>query len=326
MEIVQQLNGRQYPTLICLQGEVHAKTFQSLANAGGFPVQNRLSLGNLSEHSELKNLDISSGKMLRECCLQEAVGTLPTSLVLFPKVGIICGGKFSTPKILVSLKTESVSLSSVLETKIPKRYFLSEKIQQRLKLSEQPKEKKIHESEKETTYTPQMELWGGLKATDFKQPPQILVKNKGESQHYRLYDEEGLAPTLQSQSGMSSQKHPFIVASRGRNPENPKSRKSGLPTEQMFEPNTEGISNTLTSVEKDNYVFDGKVRKLMPIECERLMSWSDDWTKYGINEKGETIEISDSQRYKMCGNGVVSNVIKFLRKEFLVGDKLPHTL
>src|SRR3990167_9152530 len=54
-------------------------------------------------------------------------------------------------------------------------------------------------------------VMGSLKATDYKQPPQILVQNKGESQHYRLYDKEGLAPTLQSQSGMSSQKHPFVI-------------------------------------------------------------------------------------------------------------------
>ena len=163
----------------------------------------------------------------------------------------------------------------------------------------------------------------------------IQVQNKGASQHYRVYGEKGLAPTLQSQSGMSSQKHPFIVAQRGRNPDNPKSRKSGLKTEQMLEPNLTGNSNTLTGVEKDNYVFDGKVRKLMPIECERLMSWPDDWTKWGIatniknklprnsselpdNEVPQKIEISDSQRYKMCGNGVVSNVVREVVKRLIV--------
>src|SRR3990167_7713639 len=41
----------------------------------------------------------------------------------------------------------------------------------------------------------------------------LLVLNKGASQHYRVYGKDGLAPTLQSQSGMSSQKHPFIVSS-----------------------------------------------------------------------------------------------------------------
>ena len=141
----------------------------------------------------------------------------------------------------------------------------------------------------------------------------IQVQNPGASQHYRVYGEKGLAPTLQSQSGMSSQKHPFIVAQRGRNPENPKSRKSGLPTEQMLEVNLNGTSNALTSVEKDNYVFDGQVRKLMPIECERLMSWPDNWTKFGSEG-----EISDSQRYKMCGNGVVSNVVRELIQQLLL--------
>jgi len=40
------------------------------------------------------------------------------------------------------------------------------------------------------------------------------------------------------------------------------------------------------------------------------MTWPDNWTKYGVNEKGETVEMSDTQRYKMCGNGVVSKVVQ----------------
>jgi DNA (cytosine-5)-methyltransferase 1 len=60
-------------------------------------------------------------------------------------------------------------------------------------------------------------------------------------------------------------------------------------------------------------VTDGvRVRRLMPIECERLMSWPDDWTRWG--KCGESCEddheMSDTQRYKMCGNGVVSEVVK----------------
>lgn len=47
-----------------------------------------------------------------------------------------------------------------------------------------------------------------------------------------------------------------IVAMRGQNPDNPTSRKAGLPTEQRLEPNNEGISNCLTSVTKDNLVME----------------------------------------------------------------------
>ena len=67
----------------------------------------------------------------------------------------------------------------------------------------------------------------------------------------------------------------------------------------------------------DTYMIKGKIRRLTPKECERLMSWPDDWTRWGVNEKGEKIEISDSQRYKMCGNGVVSNIVKNITK-FLI--------
>lgn len=52
---------------------------------------------------------------------------------------------------------------------------------------------------------------------------------------------------------------PFIVASRGRNPENPSDRTPGAPTEQRLEPNFSGCTNTLTSVQKDNYVCEPQV-------------------------------------------------------------------
>lgn len=47
---------------------------------------------------------------------------------------------------------------------------------------------------------------------------------------------------------------PRCVAQRGRYPENPKLRVSGLPTEQMFEAREDGKTNTLTTVQKDNLV------------------------------------------------------------------------
>lgn len=48
---------------------------------------------------------------------------------------------------------------------------------------------------------------------------------------------------------------PCICASRGRNPENPSDRTIGAPTEQQLEINTKGTSNTITTVQKDNYVI-----------------------------------------------------------------------
>lgn len=47
----------------------------------------------------------------------------------------------------------------------------------------------------------------------------------------------------------------ICVAMRGRNSENPSSSKAGLPTEQRLEANTSGKTNCLTSVSKDNLIF-----------------------------------------------------------------------
>lgn len=48
----------------------------------------------------------------------------------------------------------------------------------------------------------------------------------------------------------------IIVASRGRNPDNPSDRTTGAPTKQRLEPNLDGVSNTITTVQKDNYVLE----------------------------------------------------------------------
>ena len=48
-----------------------------------------------------------------------------------------------------------------------------------------------------------------------------------------------------------------IVASRGRNPDNPSERaKSNGTYRQRLEPNVGGVTNTITGVQKDNYVLE----------------------------------------------------------------------
>ena len=48
-----------------------------------------------------------------------------------------------------------------------------------------------------------------------------------------------------------------------------------------------------------------KIRRLTPLECERLQGFPDSWTAEGTEGK-----ISDTQRYKCCGNAVTVNVIR----------------
>jgi DNA-cytosine methyltransferase len=131
------------------------------------------------------------------------------------------------------------------------------------------------------------------------------------------------------------------VAMRGRNPENPSDRRTGSPTQQRLEPKTDGKTNCLTSVAKDNLIMtqnyvqltggfdsdnrffyengkhgsvltkgeaktgvltDYKLRRLTPIECSRLQTIPD-WYQWIV---------SDTQIYKMLGNGWTVEVIKHI--------------
>jgi DNA (cytosine-5)-methyltransferase 1 len=50
----------------------------------------------------------------------------------------------------------------------------------------------------------------------------------------------------------------------------------------------------------------GVVRRPTPKECERFMGWPDDWTRYGLKDDGTLYALSDTARYRLCGNGVGS--------------------
>jgi len=56
----------------------------------------------------------------------------------------------------------------------------------------------------------------------------------------------------------------------------------------------------------------GIPRRLMPIECERLMGWPDHHTAMGTDEQGRDYALSDTARYKLCGNGVGSPVTAWI--------------
>lgn len=53
-----------------------------------------------------------------------------------------------------------------------------------------------------------------------------------------------------------------------------------------------------------------RIRRLTEVETERLQGFPDYWTLYGIDEKGEIIEISSTQRYKQMGNAVSVPIVK----------------
>lgn len=54
------------------------------------------------------------------------------------------------------------------------------------------------------------------------------------------------------------------------------------------------------------------VRRLMPSECEALMGWPKDHTRYTDDGK----ELSDTHRYKQCGNGVAAPVAEWIARKY----------
>nr|DAP88929.1 MAG TPA: Cytosine specific methyltransferase [Caudoviricetes sp.] len=71
---------------------------------------------------------------------------------------------------------------------------------------------------------------------------------------------------------------------------------------------------TLTVQDKHGVLIEGYIRKLTPIECERLQTLPDGYTEAEIKGKS----VSDNQRYKMLGNGwtvdVIAHILKYIKK------------
>ena len=244
-------------------------------------------------------------------------------------------------------------------------------------------------------------VMGTLVATDYKQPKQIVEridssnkpyfvdrqgriqefdlkenyiqwdtsKKQYNSQQDRAFYDEKLSGTIatNAMANVIENSEPLICASRGRNVENPSDRTSGTHTEQRLEinysgtsntlttvqkdnyvlepnvlraerteygkairkqyekgeitekignmreynPRTDGVSNTLTTVQKDNYLFETnfRIRKLTPKECWRLMGIDDE-----CFDKAQQVN-SNSQLYKQAGNGIVVDVLYYIFKE-----------
>lgn len=84
-------------------------------------------------------------------------------------------------------------------------------------------------------------------------------------------------------------------------------------------PRNDGMMNTLTTSPTNEHIinYQGNLRKLTPIECERLQGLPDEWTKFGLYG-GIVKEMSDSNRYKLCGNGVSVPIVESIGKKLIL--------
>ena len=138
--------------------------------------------------------------------------------------------------------------------------------------------------------TPRPEILPFRKSS--KEVPIKQLNNPKHSYH-RCFGTDGVSPTMKAASGNKVPK----IRSHSPRTNDPKKGGSGplISDKHCF-----------TLDRSPHYVND--IRKLTPLECERLQGFPEGWTE----------GFSDTQRYKMMGNAVTVNVIKAIVKRLLI--------
>src|SRR5690625_3834218 len=142
--------------------------------------------------------------------------------------------------------------------------------------------------------------------------PQMLghVDIKGHDAIKRVYDSEGISPTLTTMSG--GHRQPKVAEVRPvLTPDRMEKRQNG----RRFKEDGEE-SFTLTSQDRLGVALGNpakyRIRKLTPRECWRLQGFPDE-----AHDAVESAGISDSQRYKQAGNAVTVNVIEAIAERLI---------
>jgi DNA-cytosine methyltransferase len=177
-------------------------------------------------------------------------------------VGKLVNGKYEKVEI-PQPEDRGIFLKNILEQEIDAKYFISEKGLNYMN----------GDSGKYS------DRWSFL--NDSSEPKsQTLVSNLHKGLPYNVLKVKGL----------------YAIAQRGRYNPNGK-------TTQKFETSLSEKANSLTLVQKDSLVYEPPIiRKLTPIECERLQGLPDNYTE----------GVSNTQRYKALGNAFNADVVAYI--------------
>ena len=173
---------------------------------------------------------------------------------------------------------------------------------------------------------------------------ELLQINSGGCQGQRVYDPDGLATAIaQNTGGWGRSTGLYAVQLANTGNKNRIIKESGEPSFTVDSKATQAVCAVDTrqtrdgvrvsdnmpclnkSMAKDMFkVADGvQVRRLTPMEAERLQAFPDNWTKYGLFDDGVK-EISDTQRYNCLGNAVTTSVVREIMGRLKVETKLKH--
>jgi len=198
-------------------------------------------------------------------------------------------------------------LKDVLEDDVDPKYFLSDEAINRICYNESGFKSELKKEDEiaSTICASDYKLATGMNVLEIKSATKkgYETAKDGDSINFSVPNSEtrrgrvgkGVAQTLDTQCNQG-----VIGAMRGR-------YKDDGSIEQQIELNNNDVTNTITSVQKDNLVITNKIRRLTPRECFRLQDFPDSFTW----------PVSDSQAYKQAGNSitvaVLYNIVKKLR-------------
>jgi site-specific DNA-cytosine methylase len=143
----------------------------------------------------------------------------------------------------------------------------------------------------------------------------VLIIDGTRVDDVRVY-EDGIVPTVISRYGTGGGNVPMIFShtqgldAQPSETNSPTLRTGGSGMAVAFDPYNHAVSETNqtlrtgSDLDKMGTIFEAPstVRRLTPVECERLQGFPDDWTS------GQ----ADSNRYKQMGNAVAVPVVEWI--------------
>lgn len=188
----------------------------------------------------------------------------------------------------------TIRLKDVLEEEVDEKYYLSEKIVNRFRASNNfgPNiigttigEECTRHGQRDYVYNPD-KIIGALCSSDYKQPKQIGLSIRVKEATKKGYAEATIGDSINIEQP------------------NSKTRRGRV---------GHGVAQTLTTSPQQVIVLeDIRIRKLTPLECWRLMGFDDE-----DFHKAQQSGVSNSQLYKQAGNSIVVNVLEKIFKNLI---------
>jgi DNA (cytosine-5)-methyltransferase 3A len=203
--------------------------------------------------------------------------------IYWTNIGLEPAGLFGYPmSIIRKPKDKGILLKDILESEVDEKYFLSEKMFDWLTKHSEKKgnEFKKTKGDRKAGCLSISALKNVNLSADF-----IITNLNDEDKNYNLLKEQ-----LEIKIKQVKQINPSLESGGNQ------------PYQQNRIYDTNGISPALCANKSDLIINTSRIRRLTPTECERLQTVKD----------GYTAHVSDSQRYKMLGNGWTVDVIAYI--------------